>query len=166
MASIKFRLLGPVEVLLNGRALGPTTAQQRRVLAMLLLALGRVVPIDRLTTARWPSDPPASAQNTVRVYVTRLRRLFAADPSVELVTVDPDRLDVAGLDPGCAVAQRPRPGLDVVSDAWNESFELGFQPPIEGRRPVIDEHPHLLEHREVRSTVIPSARSAGNTSGL
>jgi DNA-binding SARP family transcriptional activator/Tfp pilus assembly protein PilF len=87
MGSIQFRLLGPIEVVQDGKAANPTTAQQRCVLALLLLDLGRVVPAERLIAALWPVDPPVSAQNTVRVYVTRLRRLFAADPSVRLETI-------------------------------------------------------------------------------
>ncbi|RRR98164.1 AfsR/SARP family transcriptional regulator [Glycomyces terrestris] len=87
MAGLEFRLLGPVEARHGGRVLEPTTAQQRCVLAALLLDLGRVVSADRLTAALWPAEPPRSAQNTLRVYVTRLRRLLAADPSVRLETV-------------------------------------------------------------------------------
>ncbi|WP_112141487.1 AfsR/SARP family transcriptional regulator [Glycomyces dulcitolivorans] len=87
MTGIGFRILGPVEILHNGQKQGPTTAQQRCVLAMLLLDLDHVVPTGRLVSALWASDPPAAARNSIRVYVTKLRKLIAADPAVELVTV-------------------------------------------------------------------------------
>jgi DNA-binding SARP family transcriptional activator len=87
MSGIGFRILGPVEILHNGQKQGPTTAQQRCVLAMLLLDLDHVVPTGRLVSALWASDPPAAARNSIRVYVTKLRKLIAADPAVELVTV-------------------------------------------------------------------------------
>jgi DNA-binding SARP family transcriptional activator/tetratricopeptide (TPR) repeat protein len=100
--TIGFRVLGPVEILDGGRPQGATTAQQRAVLAMLLLDLGRVVPVGRLISALWATEPPASARNAVRVHVTKLRGLVAADPSVAITTVgegwrltcDPDRVDL------------------------------------------------------------------------
>ena len=102
MAGIEFRVLGPVEILHDGELLGPTTAQQRCVLAMLLLDLGRVVSTGRLISALWATGPPASARGSVRVHVTKLRKLLAADPTVELATVgegwrltsDPERVDL------------------------------------------------------------------------
>jgi pentatricopeptide repeat protein len=87
VAGIEFGLLGPVEILQDGQRKGPTTAQQRCVLAMLLLDLGRVVSTGRLVSALWDASPPASARNSVRVHVTKLRKLLAADPTVEIVTV-------------------------------------------------------------------------------
>ena len=56
-----FRILGPVEILRNETLQGPTTAQLRCVLALLLLDLGRTVTAERLIAALWPSGPPASA---------------------------------------------------------------------------------------------------------
>ncbi|WP_198667314.1 AfsR/SARP family transcriptional regulator [Glycomyces dulcitolivorans] len=102
MAGIEFRVLGPVEILRDGQRLGPTTPQQRCVLAVLLLDLGHVVSIGRLVSALWAADPPASARNSLRVYVTKLRKLLAADPEIGLVTVgdgwrldcDPARVDL------------------------------------------------------------------------
>jgi DNA-binding SARP family transcriptional activator len=66
--------------------------KQRGLLALLLLDRNRVVPRDRLIDALWEERPPASAANSVQVYVSRLRRLLeeeaAADGSI-LVTEDP-----------------------------------------------------------------------------
>jgi DNA-binding SARP family transcriptional activator len=102
VTEIEFRVLGPVEILEDGRTLGPATAQMRCVLAMLVLDLGRVVAAGRLASALWGSNPPASARNSIRVCVTKLRKLLAADPMVEIVTVgegwrltcDPERVDL------------------------------------------------------------------------
>ncbi|MDT0305356.1 BTAD domain-containing putative transcriptional regulator [Streptomyces sp. DSM 44917] len=92
-----FRLLGPVGLWRGSALLGPTTAQQRTVLAMLLLEPGRVVPMDRLVTALWGNEPPGSARNAVQGIVSRLRRLLAglgagegpAGPPAELATASP-----------------------------------------------------------------------------
>ncbi|GGW86036.1 SARP family transcriptional regulator [Streptomyces malachitofuscus] len=77
MVDIEFRLLGPVGIWRDGRRVGPPTAQQRTVLAMLLLDPGRSVPVDRMVDAVWGSNPPASARNAVQGHVSRLRRLVA-----------------------------------------------------------------------------------------
>ncbi|MEV5893271.1 AfsR/SARP family transcriptional regulator [Nonomuraea fuscirosea] len=86
MDGVEFRLLGPVGMWHAGRRLGPATAQQRTVLAMLLLEAGRPVPVARLVSALWGSESPESARNAVQGHISRLRRLLAPYEEVELVT--------------------------------------------------------------------------------
>ena len=83
---LEFRLLGPVGVWYRGQRLGPATAQQRTVLATLLLDPGRVVAVDRLVTALWGATPPATARNSLQGTVSRLRRVLGQFPQVELAT--------------------------------------------------------------------------------
>lgn len=97
MSGLDFRLLGPVGVWHEGRHLGPSTAQQRSVLAMLLLDPGRAVPMERLVDALWGPRPPASARNAVQGHVSRLRRLLAPVPlrySSQSYCLDVDRRQV------------------------------------------------------------------------
>ncbi|GAA4736143.1 AfsR/SARP family transcriptional regulator [Phytohabitans rumicis] len=101
MNDVEFRLLGPVGVWRDDRRLGPVTAQQRSLLAMLLLNLDKVVSVERLTTALWGATAPASARNAIQGYVAKLRRLLAeAYPAGVLATSGPgyllsvDRRDV------------------------------------------------------------------------
>ncbi|MBD0670677.1 transcriptional regulator [Streptomyces sp. CBMA156] len=61
---------------------------QRRVLAVLLLEAGRVVPISRLVTAAWNEKPPDSAEHQVRKTVAKLRRLIPYGPDT-IVTDGP-----------------------------------------------------------------------------
>jgi DNA-binding SARP family transcriptional activator len=49
------------------------------VLALLLLERNRVVARDRLVDALWHHNPPASAANSVQVYVSKLRKLLGGD---------------------------------------------------------------------------------------
>ncbi|MEU1802296.1 BTAD domain-containing putative transcriptional regulator [Streptomyces sp. NPDC019937] len=70
----------------DDQLLGPTAAQQRSVLAMLLMEPGRVVSVDRLVMAIWGEDPPGSARNAVQVQISKLRRILAALPETELAT--------------------------------------------------------------------------------
>src|ERR1700709_124075 len=48
--------------------------KQRAVLAMRLLAQGRVVSVDRLVDAVWGDDVPGSATAGLQAYVSNLRR--------------------------------------------------------------------------------------------
>ncbi|MFD1542057.1 AfsR/SARP family transcriptional regulator [Nonomuraea guangzhouensis] len=74
---VEFRLLGPVGIWKGDHRLGPVTAQQRTVLAMLSLDPERVVSVDRLVTALWRGEPPALARNAVQGCVSRIRRVLA-----------------------------------------------------------------------------------------
>ncbi|MEJ3750687.1 tetratricopeptide repeat protein [Actinomycetes bacterium KLBMP 9797] len=73
---MEFRLLGAVGIWKAGHRLGPTTAQQRTVLALLLLDAGSVVSVERFVTALWDT-PPARARNAVQVCASRIRRVLA-----------------------------------------------------------------------------------------
>ncbi|WP_433436972.1 BTAD domain-containing putative transcriptional regulator [Nonomuraea sp. CA-141351] len=102
MEGVEFRLLGPVGVWDAGRWLGPSTAQQRTVLAMLLLETGRPVPVGRLETALWGAEPPEFSRNAVQGHISRLRRLLTPFTEAALVTsargycltVGRDRIDL------------------------------------------------------------------------
>ncbi|WP_237105955.1 AfsR/SARP family transcriptional regulator [Nonomuraea sp. MG754425] len=96
MERTEFRLLGPVGVWKDGWPLGPATAQQRSVLAMLLLDAGQIVSMDRLELALWGQEtPPATARNTIHGCVSQIRRLLKVVPAVTVTTVAPGyRLDV------------------------------------------------------------------------
>ncbi|MFD0891188.1 BTAD domain-containing putative transcriptional regulator, partial [Streptosporangium algeriense] len=48
--------------------------RQMAVLARLLVAGGRAVPVSMLIDELWPGEPPAQALSTVQGYVSRLRR--------------------------------------------------------------------------------------------
>ena len=71
---LEFRILGPLEVLDDGRQIELGGARQRAVLAILLLHRGDVVSVDRIIDLLWGERPPATAVKTVQVYVSHLRR--------------------------------------------------------------------------------------------
>ncbi|GII60088.1 hypothetical protein Skr01_01730 [Sphaerisporangium krabiense] len=80
--------------------------RQQAVLARLLVAGGRSVPMSVLIDELWPGDPPSQALSTIQGYVSRLRRalepdrapreeaavLVSAPPGYALRT-DPDTVD-------------------------------------------------------------------------
>jgi len=83
---MEFRVLGPVEVWVNGRPAHAGHARQRAVLAVLLLDLGRPVPAEVLIDRVWGERPPQSVRNVLYGYVARLKGLLASvgDPGVTL----------------------------------------------------------------------------------
>nr|MBO2502366.1 hypothetical protein [Thermoanaerobacterales bacterium] len=103
---MEFRLLGNLEVAVDGSPVDIGGSQPRTVLAMLLVAGGRVVPAESIIDALWGDEPPASAAGTLQSYVSRLRRALAPagakgeggrvivwDPPGYRIAVEPDAVD-------------------------------------------------------------------------
>ncbi|MFI6923555.1 BTAD domain-containing putative transcriptional regulator [Nonomuraea spiralis] len=71
---LTFTALGPFHAWSEGVPLDLGGQRQRAVLARLLVAGGRAVPVHTLIDELWPGDPPAQALSTIQGYVSRLRR--------------------------------------------------------------------------------------------
>jgi predicted ATPase/DNA-binding SARP family transcriptional activator len=97
---MEFRILGPLEVLSDGRVLDPGGHKPRALLALLLLEANRVVSSDRLIEALWEAEPPETARKALQVYVAHLRKLLGRErlqtraPGY-LLRVEADELDLA-----------------------------------------------------------------------
>jgi DNA-binding SARP family transcriptional activator/tetratricopeptide (TPR) repeat protein len=97
---VEFRILGPLEVVENGRPLRLGSRKQRALLALLVLHAGKVVSRDQLIDDLWHGEPPAAAETTLRSHISRLRsalgasRLLSRAPGYSLVLA-PEELDAA-----------------------------------------------------------------------
>jgi DNA-binding SARP family transcriptional activator len=96
---VEFRILGPLEVAVNGRTVPLGGTKQRALLAILLLHRNQVVPVDRLIEDLWGDDIPAAAAKTVQVHVSRLRKALGGQaletrPGGYALRVDRDRFDL------------------------------------------------------------------------
>ena len=76
---MEFRILGPLEVTQDGRALELGATKQQTLLAVLLLHAGEIVSPTRLMTELWGEDPPSTATKGVQGYVSSLRRILGPD---------------------------------------------------------------------------------------
>jgi DNA-binding SARP family transcriptional activator/streptogramin lyase len=76
---MEFRLLGPLEALRDGHPVALGGAKPRTLLALLLLNANEVVSRDRLIEALWPDQPPGSAEHSLDVQISRLRKALAPD---------------------------------------------------------------------------------------
>src|SRR6478736_5938 len=72
------RVLGPLEAFADGTDVTPTSPNQRTVLAVLAARPDRHVRADTLIDALWGSDPPPTADRTLRSYVSRLRAVVGS----------------------------------------------------------------------------------------
>jgi WD40 repeat protein/DNA-binding SARP family transcriptional activator len=103
---LSFRVLGPLEVERDGRAVAVSGLKERLVLAVLLASADRVVSVDVLVDAVWGERPPRTAERTIHAYIARLRRALeprrqpgGAQTVIETVgrgyrlAIDPDQLD-------------------------------------------------------------------------
>ncbi len=88
---MRWCVLGPVEVVVQGRGATIGSDRRRAILAALLAARGGVVSSGRLMEAVWGEDPPPSAGTSLRSHVARLRgelaELSASDD--EVVVTEP-----------------------------------------------------------------------------
>src|SRR5262245_7437991 len=98
---MRFQMLGPLRVWDGSAWSEICAAQQRTVLALLLIDAGRAVSTDRLVHEIWGECPPRSAVSTVRGYAMRLRRVLGNDAECPVVTrphgyelvIEDDQLD-------------------------------------------------------------------------
>jgi DNA-binding SARP family transcriptional activator/tetratricopeptide (TPR) repeat protein len=103
--TVELRVLGEVELLVDGRRVDLGHSRQRCVLAVLLAQANQVVATDQLMDRIWGEQPPRRARQLVSNYLSLLRHLLAASGVVDEVViqrrgggyvllVDPDCVDV------------------------------------------------------------------------
>ncbi|MET9229816.1 BTAD domain-containing putative transcriptional regulator [Lentzea sp. NPDC003310] len=127
----QFRLLGPMEVRLDGAAVVLRAGKHRALLAALLLRPNRVVPVTELVGHVWGDTPPARTRGTLQTYVMRLRAALG-DPS--LIQTAPDgyrmRVDPLSVDAhrfaDAAARGRAAASSDLVTarKAFAEALDL------------------------------------------
>ncbi|MEU4428117.1 BTAD domain-containing putative transcriptional regulator [Actinoplanes sp. NPDC024001] len=100
--TVTFGVLGPIEAANQRGEIALRGARQRAVLARLLIARRRVVPVDQLITDLW-EEPSDGAVGAIRTFVGDLRRALEPDrpprrPPTLLVTAPPGYALHADLD--------------------------------------------------------------------
>ena len=100
--AVRFRLLGPMEILVGGVSAPLPGGAERALMALLLLSPGRIVPATTLIDRLWSeSSLPVDPMNALQIRVSKLRRVLAGIDG-ELVTreragyrmnIDPSAVD-------------------------------------------------------------------------
>ena len=107
---VDVRILGPLEVSVDGASAVPTANKPCKVLAMLALNVGHVVTAPTLIEEIWDQHPPRTCLSTLQTYVLKVRKKFhdavvatGGDPAADIVLTrrngylldaDPEDVDV------------------------------------------------------------------------
>jgi DNA-binding SARP family transcriptional activator len=131
---VEFRILGPLEVVEQGRALPLGGPRQRALLALLLTRANEVVSADRLVDELWGAEPPRTAANALQYHVSQLRKalaprevLFTQEPGY-VIRVGPDELDVLRFEQLVEEAQRAAP--ELAARRLRDALDLWRGPPL------------------------------------
>ncbi|MDQ3308391.1 MAG: AfsR/SARP family transcriptional regulator, partial [Actinomycetota bacterium] len=89
---IEFRVLGPLEVEVQGRPVPVGGRKQRALLGALLVHPNAPLSTERLVDDVWGDSPPTAPVRSVQVYVSALRTAFGAEAGVLETTTHGYRL--------------------------------------------------------------------------
>jgi YVTN family beta-propeller protein len=108
---VEIRILGPLEVVEDGRPVVVGAPKVRVLLAVLLLHRGEVVSTDRLIDALWGQRASPTATKTVQVYVSNLRKalgdgLLVTEGRGYVLQAEPGQVDVDRFDAFAAEGRR------------------------------------------------------------
>ncbi|HEU5064707.1 MAG TPA: BTAD domain-containing putative transcriptional regulator [Gaiellaceae bacterium] len=138
---MEFKILGPLEVLDDGRELNIGGAKQRALLAALLLNANRSVTTDSLIEALWGERPPQTASKALQVYVSRLRKALSPERIVTTssgyrITVLPEELDLERFQ--MLVGQG---NLDDALELWRGAplQDLAYEPFVQAESARLEE---------------------------
>jgi DNA-binding SARP family transcriptional activator len=73
---VRFGVLGPLLVDVNGTSCVPTAAKARQLLAFLVLNANQAIPVHACVDELWQADPPKSAVSTLQTYILQIRKLL------------------------------------------------------------------------------------------
>ncbi|WKD33672.1 tetratricopeptide repeat protein [Streptomyces xanthophaeus] len=156
---LRFNVLGSLEGWFGEVRLRLGGAIQERVLCVLLLEAGRVVPVARLVEATWEKDPPVTAAHQVRKAVADLRRriptgteVIATDGPGYRVVVADDQVDLLEFDTLTrAAGQALREGArSEAAEALRSALALWRGSVLSGTGgPVIEAAAIALEERRL-----------------
>jgi len=95
---VEVKLLGGLEVVVEGRSLELTRKKERALIAMLALRLGEVVSTDVLVDGIWDESPPKSAVASLQNLVSALRKALGPHIATRspgyVLDVPRERIDV------------------------------------------------------------------------
>jgi DNA-binding SARP family transcriptional activator len=139
---VEYRILGPLEVLEEGRPLELGRLKERAVLAVLLLHANEFVSRERLIDELWGAAPPPTARKAVNVYISKLRKTLTRNGDDPIATaeggyrlrVNGESLDAARARTLLSDAQTRMAGGDTAaaSQLLQEALALWRGPTLAG----------------------------------
>ncbi|MBG0826640.1 tetratricopeptide repeat protein [Planomonospora sp. ID67723] len=175
---MRFTLLGPVQMIVDGAPLTGIAPRHRAVLAYLLLNAGRVISIERLIDAMWGYDRPDTARSQIHASITAIRKVLRGAGAVRLLETRAGGY-VAQPEPGQVDAQEftelvaageLRGALDLwsgealedvhahyvggVRELWNDRRLSAYERLVEGEL-AAGRHGDLLDELAAQATANP-----------
>ena len=89
MSSLTFQILGALRARIDQQEIDLGPPKQKAVLAVLLLNANEMVAMDRIIDSVWGEDPPRTAEHSVQIYVSELRKALANGGSPEMIETRP-----------------------------------------------------------------------------
>ncbi len=89
VSTVNFRLFGPLTAETDSGPVDLGPPKQRSVLAVLLLHANEIVPTDRIIDLVWGEDPPRTAEHSVQIYISDLRKALANGSASNLIETRP-----------------------------------------------------------------------------
>ncbi|MFJ5266239.1 BTAD domain-containing putative transcriptional regulator [Streptomyces sp. NPDC088387] len=74
---MEFRVLGPIDVRVQGRDVTPSAPKQRQVLALLVARANHRVSVPALLNEVWDGEPPRTATTALQTYIGAIRKALA-----------------------------------------------------------------------------------------
>ncbi|GIG55924.1 SARP family transcriptional regulator [Longispora fulva] len=134
----RFRLLGPLEIIVAGAPVHLGAPRLRALLAVLLMRRNEPVPVAHLAECLWGPSSVANDRRAVQTYVTRLRQALGPGGATIETTPDgyrmrlhPDQLDVSRFEALVAEAESA-PSPERTSAVLHEALELWRGPACAG----------------------------------
>ena len=152
---MEIRVLGPLEVVIDGIEVDLGGSRPRTLLGILIANRAHAVSIDRLIDEVWGESPPPSAVSTVQAYISRLRGLLGEKTILKrrsgyALDVPPGSIDAEVFVAPTADGVDERTNLETQLGLWRgRPFDdLADAPSITQERIRLEEfHLKLLEQR-------------------
>lgn len=130
---IEFRILGPIEAVVDDRSVVLGGKRQRALLADLLLQARQVVPSDQLVQDLWGTEPPRTASTSLHNLVSQLRKQLGPDVVATqapgyVLRVGSDQIDAYRFERALADARRMPP--DVRRECLVDALAMWRGPPL------------------------------------
>jgi DNA-binding SARP family transcriptional activator len=111
---LEFRVLGPLEVLDDGRPVPLGGRNQRALLTLLLLRANEAVSTERLVDQLWGENPPRTATTSLQNTVVQLRKLLGPNvlhtrPTGYVLELDGSQLDLTRFEQLVQAARSSEP---------------------------------------------------------
>ncbi len=137
---LEIRLLGPLEIVLDGRTMKVPGRRLAALVTILALSPGASIPVDVVVDRLWGEQLPCRAKPTLHTYIARLRRSLGHNtvetlPSGYRLRIEPDQVDAIRLANLLREAEcqrddtRKRTMLETAAGLWRDVPFAGVAAP-------------------------------------